>query len=133
MNVSALLNPTATSPEFERTRKLIEETLDQSKRLCNSIYNNPWTMVVENQGAVWNVQYNNIGSVLQYELVDGPSGPMCIMSKIKGTGKPVPPGEEEVLFMGVSLKGSDSEVMDSVALGHQLHKHHEIEPVKLFF
>ena len=130
MNVSALLNPVAT-PQFDKVHKLIDETLDQCRQLSNSIYNDPSTMVVANQGDVWTVEYNTRGSVLEYRLVDGPSAPMCIMSKVKGVSQPIPPGEEEVLLMGVILEGTDAEVMNRVAMAHALHKHHSHRPVRL--
>ena len=131
MNVSALLNSDPTMLPFEKARVLIDTTLEQCRGLTNSLYRQPDTMVVVNEGDVWRVEYKNRGSVIEYQLVDGPSTPMCIMRKVEGVSEPIPPGKEEVLLIGVFLEGSDSEVMNRVALAHALHAHHRCLPASL--
>lgn len=130
MDVSSLLNP-VNNPQLERMRQLIDTTLEQSRVLSNSLYSNPWAMVVAKQDDVWTVKYNTHGSVLKYELLDTAPTPTCIMSKVEGTSGPIPPGVEEVLFIGVPLEGTDSDVMNRIAMAHALHKHHQSAQIEL--
>ena len=131
MNVSTQMNSDPTMLPFDKARVLIDTTLEQCRGLTNSLYKQPDTMVVVNKGDVWTVAYKNRGSVIEYQLVDGPSTPMCIMRKVEGVSQPIPTGEEEVLFMGVFLTGTDSEVMNRVAMAHALHYHHHFLPASL--